>query len=292
MAITNFTGTTALTNYIDSEWIARQLRVAVETPFVHEFCVGMQDLSPYSTRTYAHPILSRMTAATAYNEGDEFSSTAMATTETTIDVDMVYKATFLTPQASGATVMDAAAAAVRNVVDAVRQKVENDVIGLSSSMSNTVGSNAQTFDLDFWNTSLTTFRAQAKSPQAAVAVLHPDAVRDLHGDLVTSNAALFGSAFGPPAADATGGVRQGARAVLDGLPLYETDAIPAADTTGHGNFITEVGNNPGLMLVVKMPIMVRIDEPADAYGAWIAATSDYGTAITDQNRALQCISRT
>jgi len=292
MAISNFSGTTALTNYIDSEWIARQLRVAVETPFVSELIVGMTDLSPYSTRTYAHPILSRMSAAGAYNEGDEFSSTAMATTETTIDVDMVYKATFLTPQASGATVLDAAAAAVRNVVDAVRQKIENDTIGLSSSMSNTVGSNAQAFDLDFWNTSLTTFRAQAKSPAAAVAVLHPDAVRDLHGDLVTSNAALFGSAFGPPAADATGGVRQGARAVLDGLPIMETDAVPVADTTGWGNFIVELGNNPGLMMVVKMPVMVRIDEPADAYGSWISASADYGVAVVSQDRALQCISRT
>lgn len=292
MAISNFTGTTALTNYIDSEWIARQLRVAVETPFVSEMIVGMTDLSPMSTRTYAHPILSRMSAAGAYNEGDEFASTAMATTETTIDVDMVYKATFLTPQASGATVLDSAAAAVRNVVDAVRQKIENDTIGLSSSMSNTIGSNAQTFDLDFWNTSLTTFRAQAKSPASAAAVLHPDAVRDLHGDLVTSNAALFGSAFGPPAADATGGVRQGARAVLDGLPLFETDAVPVADTTGWGNFIVELGNNPGLMMVVKAPVMVRIDEPADAYGAWIAASADYGVAIVDQSRALQCVSRT
>jgi len=181
---------------------------------------------------------------------------------------------------------------VRNVVDAVRQKIENDTIGLSSSMSNTIGSNAQTFDLDFWNTSLTTFRAQAKSPASAAAVLHPDAVRDLHGDLVTSNAALFGSAFGPPAADATGGVRQGARAVLDGLPLFETDAVPVADTTGWGNFIVELGNNPGLMMVVKAPVMVRIDEPADAYGAWIAASADYGVAIVDQSRALQCVSRT
>jgi len=292
VAISNFTGTTALTNYIDSEWIARQLRVAVETPFVSEMIVGMTDLSPMSTRTYAHPILSRMSAAGAYNEGDDFFFNDTATTETTIDVDMVYKATFLTPQASGATVLDSAAAAVRNVVDAVRQKIENDTIGLSSSMSNTIGSNAQTFDLDFWNTSLTTFRAQAKSPASAAAVLHPDAVRDLHGDLVTSNAALFGSAFGPPAADATGGVRQGARAVLDGLPLFETDAVPVADTTGWGNFIVELGNNPGLMMVVKAPVMVRIDEPADAYGAWIAASADYGVAIVDQSRALQCVSRT
>lgn len=292
MAIANFTGTTALTNYIDSEWIARQLRVAVETPFVSEQIVGMVDLSPMSTRTYAHPILSRMTAAASYGEGDEFSSTTMATVEQTIAVGMVIKSTFLTPQARGATVLDSAAAAVRNVVDAVRQKVENDTIGLSSSMSNTIGTNAQTFDLDYWNTSLTTFRAQAKSPQMAAAVLHPDAVRDLHGDLVTANAALFGSSFGPPAADATGGVRQGARAVLDGLPIFETDAVPVADTSGWGNFILEMGNNPAIMMVIKEAISLKVDSPADALGDWIAAYADYGVGIVDQNRCLQCVSRT
>jgi hypothetical protein len=292
MAIANFTGTTALTNYIDSEWIARQLRLAVETPFVGESVVGYVDLSPMSTRTYAHPLLSRMTAAAAYAEGDEFSSTTMATVEQTIAVGMVSKSTFLTPQARGATVLDSAAAAVRNVVDAVRQKIENDIIGLSSSMSNTIGTNAQTFDLDYWNTCLTTFRAQAKSPNMAAAVLHPDAVRDLHGDLVTANAALFGSSFGPPAADATGGVRQGARAVLDGLPIYETDAVPVADTTGWGNFIVETGANPGLMLVVKQALSLKIDSPANALGEWVNCHSDYGTGIVDSNRCLQCVSRT
>ena len=35
-----------------------------------------------------------------------------------------------------------------------------------------------------------------------------------------------------------------------------------------------------------MPVMVRIDEPADAYGAWIAATADYGVAVVSQDRAL------
>jgi hypothetical protein len=198
----------------------------------------------------------------------------------------------LTPQAQGATVLDSAAAAVRNVVDAVRQKVENDTIGLSASMSNTIGTNAQTFDLDYWNTSLTTFRAQAKSPQMAAAVLHPDAVRDLHGDLVTANAALFGSSFGPPAADATGGVRQGARAVLDGLPIFETDAVPVADTSGWGNFILEMGNNPAIMMVIKEAISLKVDSPADALGDWIAAYADYGVGIVDQNRCLQCVSRT
>jgi len=65
-----------------------------------------------------------------------------------------------------------------------------------------------------------------------------------------------------------------------------------ADTTGWGNFIVELGNNPGLMMVVKMPVMVRIDEPADAYGSWISASADYGVAVVSQDRALQCISRT
>lgn len=293
MAIATPTTTTALTNWIDSEWIQNQLKLAVATPFVGEQIVGMVDLSGQSTRTYAHPILSRMSAASAYAEGGEFTSTPMATTEQTISVGYVLESTFLTPHARGATVLNSAAAAVQNVVDSVRQKSENDVLGLSSSLSNTTGSNATNNTLSNWSAVLTTFRAQAKSPNMVAAVMHPDAVRDLHADATgTNNAALFGSAMGPEVERLFGSAAQGARGVLDGVMIYESDAIPVADTTGWGNIMTEIGSNAALVMVVKTPITLKIDEPADALGDWIAAYTDYGVGIVDQNRALQFITRT
>ena len=74
--------------------------------------------------------------------------------------------------------------------------------------------------------------------------------------------------------------------------IFETDAVPVADTSGWGNFILEMGNNPAIMMVIKQAITIKIAEPADALGSWVSSVCDYGVGIVDQSRCLQCVSRT
>ena len=294
MAISNPSGSTAFTHLINSEFITATLHTAVATPFVHEAAVVGVDMSGRATGTYAHPHISRMSAASAYSEGGEFSSTALSFVNDTTALGYVLQSTFV-PEAvitRGITAESALAAAVNRVVDSVMQKMENDTMGLSSSLSNSTGSTATTNDLDNWNSVLTSYRAQSKSVNGATAFLHPDAIRDLHQDIVTSYAGLLGSSWGVDAAGTTGGVRQGLRAFLDGVLIYETDAIPAS-STGWANFITSPDPaNPGLVMPMSQPIRVRAQEPADALGVWVAAYADYGVGIGEEARSLRFVTRT
>lgn len=289
--VSNPSDLTALDDIIDSEFISRNVRLAVRTPMTFEGVVKLVDFSSVSSRTYAVPKSAELAAASALTETDEVDSAALSISEATVATALVEQSTFLSDQARGATIWDSAGLAIQEVANAVRRKIDDDTHTLSNSMGNSIGGNAQVMDFANWSTVLSTFRAQTKFSNGPVAaVLHPDAIGQLHSDLLANAAGIYASAFGPEAMALLASTNQGARGVLNGVILWETDSIPLADTTGHGNYMVVTGDAEGaLCLVVNRGTMVEPWREPKRQGIWYIGTADFGVGIGDDDRALQFI---
>ena len=291
--VSNPTDLTALDDIIDSEFISRNVRLAVRTPMTFAGVVKLIDFTQVSSRDYAVPKSSELTAAATLTETDEVDSEAISLSEATIATALVQRSTFLSDQARGASIWDAAAISITEVVNAVRRTLDNDTHALSNSMSNSIGNNAQAMDFQNWSAVVAAFRAQAKFSNGPVAaVMHPAAIRDLHSDLLANSAGVYGSAFGPEARAVLEGVNQGARGLLEDVILWESDAVPAADTTGVGNYMTVTGPAEGaLCLVANREVGVELWREPKRQGTWYIGTADFGVGIADQDRCLQFITQ-
>ena len=280
---------------IDSEYIGRRAALAVSTPITYQLIANPIDISMQPTRTYAHVLRSHGTAATGVTETDAATSASVTSTEATVATTMVTKLTFVSYQAQGASVVDTAAAAIDFVVNACKLYIDDAFHGLSSSAANTIGSNATTMDLDNWVTMLTTYAGQAKNASGRAFVCSVDGSRDIQTEVLTSGAAILGSAA---AAEKLFGAAntsmQGMASYMIGdVPVVITDEIPAADTTGWGNYFTTIGaENGALGLVVKRGIWVEMFTDITRGGIYFAGRADVGVGILDDNRCLQVVSKT
>ena len=280
---------------VDSEWISQRVNMAVDTPKTYTVIANVIDIGGRSTRTYAHPLQSHGTAASSTTESDLVTTSNTTSTEVTVGVTLVDKATFVTVQAAGASVWDTTGAAVDFVTRACRLYIDDAFHALSSSMSNTIGDNATTMDLDQWVTGRTTFMAQAKNPGASVFVAAVDGFRDLSSEIMTSTAAILGSdrAAAELFGSAAGAMAQGVVTTIGGIPVIVTDEIPAADTTGWGNYFTTIGSGDGALgLVVKSEISVVMKPEPLRHGSYFIGSCDVGVGILDDARCLQVVSKT
>jgi len=297
MAYGNPSGTSVWTNYIDSEMIDRQLSLAVADPFVGEFIVRVINMAADTSRTFTHPLLERIAASTAHADADQYSFTAMSTSQEQIacavyssEIMVPFSVTGVPGRNGPSTVVNPLLGAVTNVVDANRQVMENAILGVT--LSNTAGDNATTNDFQNWATVKQVFRSQAKNPQGVAAVLHDDAIRDLELDLGSNAAALFSTDYGARSQEMFGPVAKGYRGMLDGIMIFESGAIPVADTSGWGNVMTEIGSEAGIGLAVKAPPTPIVKDANDGHGFFVTSVCDFGADVLDQDRCLQFITRT
>ncbi len=294
--VSNLSGSSALANHIDSEFINNTLMLAVQTPKIYSALAKFVTLAPGQSRTYTHVLRSHLAAAAAVTESDEVAATALADSQLQVSVSLVASAVFLTDQAKGASVLGPnaqTADGMMRAVDAVRLYIDDAFHGLSSSMTNTMGSNATTHDMTNWNQMLATYASQAKNVDQVAFVGHPDAARDLGEDIFTSAAAILGNdsasqLFG----QAAGGFRQGMRYQIGNVPVFSSDEIPTADTTGWGNYLTSVGDDGALGVVVKHEVDFAAWREPKRFGDWLIAWADVGIGILDQSRCLEVISKT
>lgn len=297
MAYSSVSGTSALTNYITPEMIDQQLALAVADPFVGEFIVRIVDMSDDPTRTFTHPLLERIAASTAHADADQYAFTAMSTSQEQIALGMIsseimvpFSITGVPGRSGPSTVVPPILAATTNVVDANRQKMENDILGVT--FSNTTGGNATVNDFQNWITVKQVFRSQAKNPMGVAVVMHDDAIRDMELDIAGTGNSIFASEYGERAQAMFGPVAKGYRGMLDGIMVFETGAIPTADTSGWGNIMTEIGRDAGIGLAIKAPPTPIIKDANDGHGYFVTSVADYGADILDQDRCLQFITRT
>lgn len=304
--LTGRTDLTAIDDYVLAELISAKISAAVQTPFI-----GMQicwvDSIDGPSRTKAYPIISNITAASAVSETDEVGYTALASSEITVTATLKASAAAVSDQAQSAGQIDSYATAVDRCLNACQQKVEADVLALFTSISASQGNNAVVNDFENYQSVMAAVRAAMKAPSMVAYVAHPDQMRDLRQDMATNGAGLFGSAYGAQMAAQLGGVQQGAKGVLfePGVMGYETDGVPAGDTTGWTGAVIELGNEPGLVMayVPRIAAEGRIvsdgglfavarDYIHNRFTNQIIASVDYGVAIRDQSRCYKFISRT
>lgn len=294
-AVSNATTIAALTEVINSELIPSAYAVAVNTPYLASVLAREIPLSGAGTRTLAYPIFPKVAAASALTETDEVDSVQVTPSETTISATLVEQSTFLSRQSMGASVVDSVGLCTNRVLDAIWEKRDDDLVGLSASMTNSIGDNATTNDISNYNAVMTAFRAQAKAPGMVGMVLHPDAARDLNASAISSGAPFFGGQLGQSLNQATMGANQGFRQVtMDGITVFISDRVPTADTSGWGNFVFELGESNPLGYVPAQDGAPRVEAEwwQTRQGWWFTATADYGVGILDQARCLEFISKT
>jgi len=280
---------------IDSEYIGRRAALAVSTPITYQLLANLIDLSGQPTRTYAHVLRSHGTAASAVTETDEATTANVTSTETTVAATRVVKATFVSAQTAGASVYPAAAAAIDFVVNACKLYIDDAFHALSSSMANSIGDNATTMDLDNWVTMLATYAGQARNAPGKAFVCAVDGIRDLQQEILTSAAAILGSdaAASSLFQGASSASMQGVQFMIGQIPVVVSDEIPAADTTGWGNYLTTIGQENGALgLVVKQGVQVEMTPWPLRQGVYFIGCADVGVGILDDNRCLQVISKT
>lgn len=295
-AVTNATTITTNTNLIDSEFISKSLNLAVQTPKIYRQIAKPVMLGPGESRVYTHVLRSHLAAAAAVTETDEVGATALADSQIQVTVALVASAVMLSDQAKGSSVLmpnGQTADAIGRAADAVTLYLDDAFHGESANMTNTMGSNAATHDMLNWNTMLATYSAQAKNVDNVAFVGHPDAARDLGEDIFTSAAAILsndtaGQLFG----QAAGGFRQGLRFMIGNVPVFSTDEIPVADTTGWGNYLTSVGDDGAVALVSKVGLEATSWREPKRFGDWLIAWTDAAVGVIDQARCLEVITKT
>jgi hypothetical protein len=291
MTISNHTGVDEVTNLVNSEFIDAQINLAVQTGYIYEFVAPTMSIAGRNTADVAHPIRTRLSAAAAFADGAEFSHAAMATTQTTATAARYVRSVFVDERAQRLSLHNEYAVGLQLCIDACRLKIDTDVVGIGASATNdNSGTNATVYDFDQLNADITAFSVLAKSPSQADMVLHTSQVRDLRADLQSTNSALFGSMFGADLSDSLGKIAQ-ARPVMEygNVLIWQTDRVPAADTTGKGGFIVERGE--GLAVVDAAGFMAGLKEADTALGNHIYCAVDYAVLIKDQNRIMEVISR-
>lgn len=299
-AVTNATRTTELTEVIDSEWISRRMDMEAATPMTAEQIVRLVNATTINSNVVTIPIgANQVGSAASITETDE---AAMVVNEIDSEVNLtmanVGLSSFVSDQAQQLSIWRAWGLAVQNGVHSIRDKIDEDVLGLSTSITASIGDNATNNDLNNWNTILTTFETQNATPGLPLAtVLHPDAFRDLHASILTTSAALLGSAFGEQARGQSQG-HQGRKGMLDGVAFFTSDNIPADDTTGWGNILvttpTSVGGEDGgaLAVAVWKDIGGEKDRSPRRSGDELTTTAWYAVGIAKQTDALNYITQT
>jgi len=293
-AISNATLVADVAENINAEWIAQEMRFAAQNPHIYEDLVYKVDLMGRNTATYSEPIADELTAATSLTATDEVVAQKTARADLTVGIAPWGTAVFLDYETVRRSMWDEFALAIDRLTGACKRKIDNATLALASSISNTIGNASTVHSMSNFETVMTAWRAQVGASRSRpIMVQHGDATRDLGQEVVTSSAALMGSAVGVQLKDAVGHVGQGVRRSIGNVDLIDTDNVVAGDTTGWANFM--VLNNPmehAFALPYEQPILIEIDHAPRRRGWWVVASVVFGVGITQQDYALGYTTRT
>lgn len=288
----NHTGVSEVTNLVNPEIIRAAVYWDVEVPYIWMDVIGsVEDLRGRASATSVHPIRTRAGVATALADGEAYTYTAAATTQTTATAARYGHALWVDERADRLSLQDEILNGLTQAVDSCRLKMDTDVVGIGASASNdNGGTNATVFDYAEFDAAITTFQSQAKEAQVAHMVIHTAQQEDLRQSMLASQSALFGSIFGSAQSAMIGNVGQGAVGRMGSTLIYVSDRVPAADTSGKGGFICD---DKALTLVDTLGYDPSVDKDyIRGRGYVCSCTVDYAVRINDQDRILEVISRT
>jgi hypothetical protein len=293
-AVTAATGVADVAENINAEWIAQEVRYDVQKPYLYNKLAHLVNLRGRNTKVYSEPIADELTAATSLTASDEVAAQVTSRSDLTVTAAPYGTAVFIDYEVITRSMWDEFAVAINRVVGACRRKIDNDVLALATSFSNSIGSNATNHTVSNFQTVLTTWRAQVgDSMSRPIQVYHGDAMRDLAQDASTSAAGLMATVIGVNIYDASSQTAQGVSRSIGNIDVEETNNVSAGDTTGWSNFMTV--NNPaqhGLVVAYEQDILVELQHVPIRRGWYIVGSVVHGAGIVNQDLCLTWITRT
>lgn len=225
-------------------------------------------------------------------EGDDASQVEMTTAEESATPGIVIFETALTDEVVAGR-RGIREAHLIEAMASLGNRIDSDILAVSTSSVNTMGSTAQVFNRQFFSAFASAYRA-LDIPEGAMmdhaAVLHHDAVRDLDEDEVLTAAAR---AVAPQFQVL--GAAAGYKGAYGGLQLFESGNV-AAESSGWSNFATPIGaGRSGLMFVVSRPPQVEENRGRDgarAQSTYYVFSAWYGAGMRNRLRLQEAVSRT
>jgi N4-gp56 family major capsid protein len=216
------------------------------------------------------PIYPAISAAALTDGTDISANTAFNTTEKTITAAEVGAMVTLTDLAKETASEDVAAAIGRQLGDAMAKKVDDDLAGLFSGFTNSVGSaNDELTVDDFFKAAATLRNNQAPGPY--VCVIHPYQAFQLkkllagNGNTPMNNHELANEAL-----------RSGFVGTIAGIQVFESTAVTGADSAGA--FVGAAMSQDALGYMVKRNMRIEEQRDASLRATEIVGSMAYGVS--------------
>jgi hypothetical protein len=228
-------------------------------------------------------------------ESDTFTDVNIDTDESSVTPGIVGLRIPISEEALVQTVMGPAIerAILDEVIRAVEDRIDSDILSPITSATNTVGAATDNFTMAKVWAALAAYRALkiAPGPLGTALLLHDDGFRDLEVSLGETTATLT-----PTAADEVlFGPTTGYHGTYHGLQILSSPNAPANASNWSG-CVTPIGDNvSGLAYVQAQPVRVVISEGDDAKVRavlYAIVRAWYGTGIGDPNKILEVLHRT
>lgn len=290
---TSPTTRTTLNDIYNTEYITRSWRTSNRRPKVglEATKIVVVPLEELNSLTYQVPTVTAISGVTTVTAGSAAPEAAVSTDGVTITLARRGLSVFLHDDVRS-KVMAAGQVAMAELLEAMQQEAHNRVMALLTSISSTQGAATTENDLSNWEAAAMAHRALLITGGPLIALMNPDAVRDMRQDLIANAAALFGSAWGERAADAVQKPQTGLFTSFDGYAVRETLDTPAGDTTGWTNALLVAGEDAWAEFVIGQDIEAELERAAQFYGTWMVAGSVTGVGIVKQAQAHKFITRT
>lgn len=206
--------------------------------------------------------------AAALTEGNEVSSTAVATDGVTLTVSTVAIRSLVSDLVRASAASNVVADLGRLFGEAIAKKMDQDLIALFSGFSTGVGGDSTAMSAALVAQAVAQLRANAVPSDALACVVHPYVAYDLKKDL-TNTFANPNAGIIQNEAMATGYV-----GTLFGVPVFESANI--ANTGTAGDYVGAVFHRDALGLAMIGDIMIETQRRASYVGDDVVASAHYG----------------
>ena len=216
-------------------------------------------------KTVTVPTYAKSTAA-ALTEGTALTNTAITTGSAVLTVAEVGLMTSVTDLSMIASSSNVVADIGRLFGEAIARKMDQDLAGLFSGFSTTVGSNSTAATAALLFQAIAKLRSQGYDTTADCAVvLHPEVAYDLKSSITSTFAA-------PASMVGNSALENGYIGLLGGVPVYETSNI--VSTTGDS--IGGLFHRDALGLAVMQDVKIETQRQAALRGWDIVGSAIYG----------------
>lgn len=178
---------------------------------------------------------------------------------------------------------------LNDAIRAVYSRIHSDLLAASASSTSATGALADVFTLERYRSAKAAWRAtEVQDDGAGVAMM-------LHGDTfqaLEESAASSGSPFAlRPQDSPLFAHTHGYQGTIGGFELFSSSQV-AADSTGHSNWITPIGDMSGLGMVMSvLPKIVthRGNDGERRATTYAHITTYFGVGIVNQTRFLEVL---